>query len=663
MYVQHLLSVTRFFAASTSMAVRPALRFEKLPKDSQERALAAARTFDWVELCGLYEDIHAVENPVKFLPVCYAALAGDTIATLAAQLQSDLDEDESMHSAIQYVMFCLTGINSCGAALPISASAELWPVVWPAIQFLDSYRDVLFGTAATSQLSDLYALFLALICKLRRHGPTETSINTTRGFRVLLFRILDVFLTALEIGDDPDKFAAFCYYIVSGPEVTEPWHFMEAVEGGGGTKGALAALLVRHAERVRAVACHTGDAVISPALLSLGHPSTISYIHDSVFHDNVIDEFRTALWASGIVAPFIEITLRLTKPPYSTEDKARGMSVNSLARIWAPVVMDGKGGYNGAEQLIRGGVLQLLVGFAELPKTAPVLADVNHPITKDIIDILEDIICLLQNSLVCFSLLSLVEGKLDGITEALFDGSPLSDGWKRFWSVLEQRREIVKKCFVAAEPPKSACDNVVCGVIRLQSEFKRCSGCLTLNYCSTECQRFDWREGGHRESCKSLLKLRQDDVSRLDSKDRAFLRAILDHDYQRFKQEVLTKQIDFLRSRPDVETPELLTMFGYVANCREPDPLRIFVVLKPKNLWEDYYSRAMRSKGKMHIHAMNILNCSQLFPLRCATGTVVMEMERIARMAGDSTNAEADRVAIARLVEQNVEEIYLAPRN
>ena len=40
----------------------------------------------------------------------------------------------------------------------------------------------------------------------------------------------------------------------------------------------------------------------------------------------------------------------------------------------------------------------------------------------------------------------------------------------------------------------------ICGA----DKAKACQGCGTVAYCSTDCQRIDWRDRGHRKACKSI---------------------------------------------------------------------------------------------------------------------------------------------------------------
>jgi len=50
-----------------------------------------------------------------------------------------------------------------------------------------------------------------------------------------------------------------------------------------------------------------------------------------------------------------------------------------------------------------------------------------------------------------------------------------------------------------------------CGIEFEGKERKFCRGCRAYCYCSRECQKMHWnrKEGGHREDCKGMLKLKQ----------------------------------------------------------------------------------------------------------------------------------------------------------
>ncbi|KAF7293095.1 MYND-type domain-containing protein [Mycena indigotica] len=49
----------------------------------------------------------------------------------------------------------------------------------------------------------------------------------------------------------------------------------------------------------------------------------------------------------------------------------------------------------------------------------------------------------------------------------------------------------------------AACDNPPCGRIDKRERFRRCSGCAFRMYCSSACQKTDWRTGDHRSTCSA----------------------------------------------------------------------------------------------------------------------------------------------------------------
>ena len=48
-----------------------------------------------------------------------------------------------------------------------------------------------------------------------------------------------------------------------------------------------------------------------------------------------------------------------------------------------------------------------------------------------------------------------------------------------------------------------------------------CKGCGTVAYCSTECQRIDWRDRGHRKACKKIQDERAAEAARAEARAEA----------------------------------------------------------------------------------------------------------------------------------------------
>ncbi|KAJ7724946.1 hypothetical protein DFH07DRAFT_854473 [Mycena maculata] len=45
------------------------------------------------------------------------------------------------------------------------------------------------------------------------------------------------------------------------------------------------------------------------------------------------------------------------------------------------------------------------------------------------------------------------------------------------------------------------CSNVTCRKSKPKAGLSCCSRCLVSFYCSKPCQVYDWKHGGHKESC------------------------------------------------------------------------------------------------------------------------------------------------------------------
>ncbi|KAI6114361.1 hypothetical protein F5141DRAFT_1062787 [Pisolithus sp. B1] len=77
-----------------------------------------------------------------------------------------------------------------------------------------------------------------------------------------------------------------------------------------------------------------------------------------------------------------------------------------------------------------------------------------------------------------------------------------------------------------------SCQNVKCGKSRPAGEFKQCTGCLQVYYCSKECQSFDWNHGRHQSYCNTIQKRRAHGaITHISSEDRRLFDAIILSDF------------------------------------------------------------------------------------------------------------------------------------
>ncbi|KAJ7495031.1 hypothetical protein FB451DRAFT_1387125 [Mycena latifolia] len=98
--------------------------------------------------------------------------------------------------------------------------------------------------------------------------------------------------------------------------------------------------------------------------------------------------------------------------------------------------------------------------------------------------------------------------------------------------------------------PLKACDNIRCHEIRGKDMFRRCAECANAYYCSAACRSFDWRHGGHWALCESYLLSCLGKHDSMPPRDRAFLRALLHHDYEASKAETYSRILRFMHGNP-----------------------------------------------------------------------------------------------------------------
>ncbi|KAJ7354426.1 hypothetical protein DFH08DRAFT_955819 [Mycena albidolilacea] len=175
---------------------------------------------------------------------------------------------------------------------------------------------------------------------------------------------------------------------------------------------------------------------------------------------------------------------------------------------------------------------------------------------------------------------------LSGISEAFYDAhkglaaceafrrSPIFEDWSAFAEIVSYRLKIMKRFDDRIGMSQRGCDNPKCCKIAVKTEFKRCSGCKAFRYCSKDCQIFDWSQGMHKFWHMHRVNYQHTNEI-LTSRERAFLRFLLHHDY--------------LEAR--VET--------FPMSAALEDKVSI-----DKYIWADHVRRALDSDGRMELHVM-----------------------------------------------------------
>ncbi|KAJ7133986.1 hypothetical protein C8R43DRAFT_1239305 [Mycena crocata] len=143
---------------------------------------------------------------------------------------------------------------------------------------------------------------------------------------------------------------------------------------------------------------------------------------------------------------------------------------------------------------------------------------------------------------------AIADSGLQDLVSTLTSTNPkLAEVWDQF-SRLAQKRVELLDAFCSTSVLLRTCDNTVCGQIRDKFSFRRCAGCQVFHYCSQACQIQDWKHGGHRGVCGShrYLGLTARMSFKVGARERAFLRALLDRDYQEHRAYICALQVQFM---------------------------------------------------------------------------------------------------------------------
>ncbi|KAJ6550262.1 hypothetical protein B0H19DRAFT_1074124 [Mycena capillaripes] len=187
-----------------------------------------------------------------------------------------------------------------------------------------------------------------------------------------------------------------------------------------------------------------------------------------------------------------------------------------------------------------------------------------------------------------------------------FQLSKVAGRWQSF-ATLARARGAALDAFEAGNIfSRKACDNIKCGRVREEAAFKRCSACLSFYYCSSECQRINWHEGGYRAACARGHSFHLGKYN--------FLTRTRTHDACRSKWGRLAfEKVSFMAAHPGEAYFVLFVLFDY-RHLQVDISVHPLVGLETDALgsptgsaeWKNDVARAVKSDGKLEIHVMVI---------------------------------------------------------
>ncbi|KAJ7513053.1 hypothetical protein B0H11DRAFT_2268030 [Mycena galericulata] len=567
------------------------------------------------------------DDRVHLLPVFYANLDPTRIPSS--------DDLESFHPETR------TNIRSAAAVLveilqirfALDISVDIWPRIWAWFSFLETYRPFFPETRLPKEEELFTGILLFTTCfqdekEYSRILSTPGVLRATARAWAFLIRA-DEQLSELQI-------YLLGYFMLCFRHSAE--NNEEVIEGAGGSVKDLCRLVAGYLD----AALQTPVTV--PEFRSLQISGVLSFINNFDFHPTAhcqwfnlpLGPLCRRLLNYRFVELLVDAMLRLVE--FDTVDSEMAGVLDDCFVLLGRILTTGPG-YLWLPEAIETGLLVLIVACSFL--------DLGEQIEGQLEQILRRI---LFGNLVYYYVIVQVKRGLP-IVEDLISVHPLKqfailETWTQFNALATERIQLMESFSVDLVSTR-ACDNVECGEIRDRTSFRRCSGCQAFYYCSQRCQMDDWRSGGHRKVCGGYgyLGLTSQIRSTLVTRERAFLRALLDHDYQAHRASICAKQVEFMAARPD---SPFFTSFDYIAGTVNigvesavDESVVMNMLVSSGAEWSDTLRRAVESNGRIQLHIMQIVEGDTtrfwVVPLRTSSSSIHCALRELAsRVRADS---------------------------
>ncbi|KAJ7291801.1 hypothetical protein C8J57DRAFT_220470 [Mycena rebaudengoi] len=122
---------------------------------------------------------------------------------------------------------------------------DLWPRIWPWLQFMDTYH----GSIRTVKLGEA-DLLLTIGC-FRRHGPNDSLMKSTIGIWEMVMRAWVIIYDVQDQHMRKQAFIELGTFLRQNLQTEDFPHLEEAVAGAAGSID-LASLVVKHLKYIRA---------------------------------------------------------------------------------------------------------------------------------------------------------------------------------------------------------------------------------------------------------------------------------------------------------------------------------------------------------------------------------------------------------------------------
>ncbi|KAJ6553546.1 hypothetical protein DFH09DRAFT_586315 [Mycena vulgaris] len=448
-------------------------------------------------------------------------------------------------------------------------------------------------------------LFMAVIIRLGSDTHADEVIVQTHGAWVVM----------LDAGYDthPSELWHVCTFLRYFFKPSEPEHFEEVLDGVGGSFFDLASTIVKHFRYMAPMA----DSPLPP---DIGHLlAGIFYLLDKIHLHDHDAAFAPALRAAGMVTAVITVLRALSRVTVDSDNAEYVQNMMySCFDILAPL-LPGRTSPAATIEALRAGLVPLILSSGM--KNDRYLDHHLEQLLRSTLPghmVYRSVLLQMEKSIVIPPDLAL-KAKHAGM-------SPVFERlWSNFLSLAKVRLQFLETFDSGKFLSSKACDNVECGVIRAKDEFLRCSGCRAMYYCSRTCQIADWRVGGHRRACKHFRNVDIALPEVIGTRDKVFMRALLDDCYNRNKADILLQQI---KAKMHCHGYRVAVQYNYTALDGVPD-VEVIILEEDGQYedshnahWPEYLLREQNSRGRLDLVVMAVYDRQRIFMLRSSTSVL-----------------------------------------
>ncbi|KAF7296870.1 hypothetical protein MIND_00918300 [Mycena indigotica] len=182
-------------------------------------------------------------------------------------------------------------------------------------------------------------------------------------------------------------------------------------------------------------------------------------------------------------------------------------------------------------------------------------------------------------------------------------GGNLSSAWQSFDDLLRQRDTLYDRYTDDWVQQLRACAHVTCQRQLTRAELKQCSGCKAALYCSSACQKADWRPV-HKQYCSSLSQIRRDTVSRIGKRNLSFHHYLVAGECKRHRAQIAQMLAEFVLQNRQPAASALCVIYSFTGghcvlgtNWSTGSADALGFPIAPA-----YIRPAQRSAGRTHLH-------------------------------------------------------------